>query len=315
MTEAGSKSRSRLGRGLSSLLNLSDTPVQMSADGTASPTDGTQTPPRPVASDHPSENSIVNVSLESITPNPHQPRRAMDESKLRELSQSIACSGIIQPVLVRPVGSGYQLIAGERRYRAAKLAGLSVIPAIVRQVDDTTQAELALVENVQREDLNPIERASSYRALLTSTGLTQEQLAQRLGEDRSTIANHLRLLDLPEPVRALIQDGRLSLGHAKVLAGVDDPNEQERLARLVVQQGLTVRNLERVIQASDNPTTRQTNKPSAYLHDLETNISRQLGLRVQVRSRGKRGRVVIHYTNLDQFDQLLQRLGVNLPTE
>jgi ParB family chromosome partitioning protein len=239
----------------------------------------------------------------------------MDATRLEDLARSVASSGIIQPVLLRPSGTGYQLIAGERRYRAAKLAGLTVIPAIVRQVDDTAQAELALIENIQREDLNPIERAESYRALLSGMGLTQEQLAQRLGEDRSTIANHLRLLDLPESVRVMVREARLTLGHAKVLAGIDDPNEQERLARLVVQQELSVRNLERIIAESAMSVTRPTPQPSAYLRDLETNLTRQLGMRVQVRSSGKRGRLVIHYANLDQFDDLLQRLGVTAADE
>jgi ParB family transcriptional regulator, chromosome partitioning protein len=304
----------RLGRGLDALLGMSDTTTDTSA---TRPTPVDQAPGEAAfhgAGAPPVGVRVLDVPLDQITANPHQPRRAMDEARLGELAQSIAASGIIQPVLLRRVADTYQLIAGERRFRAAKRAGLSVIPAIVRQVDDLQQAQLALIENIQREDLNAIDRAESYRALLTKLGVTQEQLAQRLGEDRSTIANHVRLLELPEAVRKLLRDDKLSLGHAKILAGVDDPAEQERLANLVVSQGLSVRNLERIL-ASDTPVPRQTRRPSAHLQDLEVNISRQLGLKVQVRSLGKRGRLVIHYGNLDQFDELMGRLGISITGE
>jgi ParB family chromosome partitioning protein len=174
---------------------------------------------------------------------------------------------------------------------------------------------MALVENIQRENLNPIDRAQAYRTLMNQLGLTQAELAGRMGEDRSSIANHLRLLDLAEPVQAMIGDGRLTLGHAKVLAGVPDVLEQERLANLVVSQGLSVRNLERLLQDGAKAPAEVPAAPkssAAHLLDLEKSLSGQLGMRVQVRSAAKKGkgRLVIHYGSLDQFDELLNRLGV-----
>ena len=234
-------------------------------------------------------------------------------------------NGVIQPIVVRQVtdsptsGPGvspseqrtYQLIAGERRFRAAKLAGLTTIPAIVRDdVDSFTQAQMALVENIQREDLNPLDRAQGYRTLLDQLGLTQAELSARLGEDRSSIANFLRLLDLAEPVQALVREGRLSMGHAKLLAGAER-SEQERLANLVVAQELSVRNLERLLAGTPVATAPKASTASPHVQDLEKTLARQLGMRVQVKSMKKgKGRLVIHYASLDQFDELLGRLGV-----
>jgi ParB family chromosome partitioning protein len=239
----------------------------------------------------------------------------MNEASIAELAASLKATGLIQPIVVRKVGETYQLIAGERRLRAAKMAGLATIPAILREVDSFTQAQMALVENIQRENLNPIDRAQAYRTLMGQLGLTQAELAGRLGEDRSSIANHLRLLDLAEPVQAMVSDGRISLGHAKILAGVQDILEQERLANLVVTQGLSVRNLERLLQESTSRTAPAAPAPaagSAYHQDLEKSLSRQLGLRVQLRAGTKKGKgkLILHYGTLDQFDELMNRLGV-----
>jgi ParB family transcriptional regulator, chromosome partitioning protein len=314
MSKTATKSRPRLGRGLSSLISMSDVPVQielpapgyadlaasaLSADGAShAGDDGSR---------------IAHISLELVVPNPHQPRQAFNDQTLAELAESIKSTGLIQPVVVRRLGPDYQLISGERRFRAAKLAGLKAIPAIVREVDAVTQAQMALIENIQREDLNPLERASGYRMLIDQLGLTQAELAGRLGEDRSTIANFLRLLDLAEPVKNLLRDGKLSLGHAKLIAGVSDILDQERLANLVMLQGLSVRNLERVIQQGPaKPSEKpELDGPTAHLRDLEKSLSRQLGLRVQVKSSAKKGkgRLVIYYATLDQFDELLNRLG------
>jgi ParB family chromosome partitioning protein len=236
----------------------------------------------------------------------------MNQASLAELAASMKTNGVIQPIIVRKADSGYQLIAGERRLRAAKMAGFTSIPAIVRDVDSFTQAQLALVENIQREDLNPVDRAHAYRALLSQLGLTQQELAVRLGEDRSSIGHFVRLLDLAEPVRELIKTGKLSLGHAKLLSGVSDMLEQQRLAEMCVSQDLTVRNLERLLSsdpAAANPARMQAT--SAHLVDLEKSIARQLGMRVQVRSAKKgRGRLIVHYASLDQFDDLMKRMGI-----
>jgi ParB family chromosome partitioning protein len=328
MSVKTNKSKPRLGRGLSSLISVSELPVERDVSGetvavelrsevgSSARVDGLAGPAAeaasPAASPGQPPRGSLEIEVESITPNPHQPRRGMNETGIAELAASLKSTGLIQPIVVRKAESGYQLIAGERRLRAAKLAGFVSIPAIVREVDSFTQAQMALVENIQREDLNPIDRAQSYRALVDQLGLTQAELAQRLGEDRSSVANYMRLLELAEPVRELVRESKLSLGHAKILAGVQDILEQQRLANLVVSQDLSVRNLERLV--ADQPVTAPAPRASsatAHLLDLEKSIARQLGMRVQVRSGRKgKGRLVIHYGSLDQFDELLGRMGV-----
>lgn len=310
-----SPNRPRLGRGLSSL--ISSTSLTDAAD-TSDVSDANVGQASAADSQADSQTQrlyAIEVGVDQIQPNPHQPRRSFNETALQELADSMKVSGLIQPVVVRQSADGYELIAGERRLRAARLAGMATIPALVRQeVDAIAQAQMALIENIQREDLNPIDRANAYSTLITKLGLSQNELAGRLGEDRSTVSNFLRLLDLTEAVRQLVRDGRLSVGHAKVLVGVADSIEQERLAKLAVSQELSVRNLERLLNSQPAPH-RQPPAESAHLKDLEKNIASQLGMRVQVRvNRGSnsRGRVVIHYGNLEQFDTLLTQLGVRL---
>jgi ParB family transcriptional regulator, chromosome partitioning protein len=313
------KAKSRLGRGLSSLISVSELPVE--AEIPSSPAmEGSPTPSIVPAISHSAPAAFpsglgVEIDVASITPNPHQPRKQINDQSIAELAATLKSTGLIQPIIVRRDGNGYQLIAGERRLRAAKLAGLTTLPAIVRDIDAFTQAQMALVENIQREDLNPIDRAQAYRGLIQQLGLTQSELASRMGEDRSSVANFMRLLDLAEPVKAMIRDGRLSLGHAKLLAGVPDILEQERLANLVLSQGLSVRNLERLLQqgpSTDAPAPRAASASSPHLQDLEKSLARQLGMRVQLRAGAKKGRgkLIVHYSSLDQFDGLLQRLGV-----
>jgi ParB family chromosome partitioning protein len=303
------KSKSRLGRGLSSLLDVSEAPAG-AGEGLA------ETPLPPPDASLPSasatDGELFHVELSRVTPNPHQPRRNFDAVALQGLADSLKNAGLIQPIVVREVAGGYELVAGERRWRAAQLAGLIRLPAVLRRVDAQQQAELALIENIHRADLNPIERAMAYRTLLDQLGHTQEELALRLGEDRSTIANHLRLLDLCEPARQHVVTGNLTLGHAKLLAGVHDLLQQKTLADRAVSQQLTVRNLEQLIRSGrvDDQETRPV--PTAHIADLERRLSRDLQMRVQVRQTGKkgRGRLVIHYGSLDQFDELLVKLGI-----
>lgn len=296
------KERPRLGRGLNSLMSSTTAAVP-----------ATSQPPSPATAPA----APVELPVDQIRPNPHQPRRQFNEESLAALANSMKAAGVIQPVVVRQVGNSYELIAGERRLRAAKLAGLTTIPALIRETDAITQAQLALIENIQREDLNPIDRAEGYRLLIDQLGLTQAELATRLGEDRSSIANYLRLLDLQEDVRQHLCHGRLSVGHAKVLLAVQDPAEQSRLADLAVKQDLSVRNLERVVSHGPSaiPTRQTRPAPSAHILDLEKSIARELGMRVNVRanprSKGK-GKLIIHYASLDQFDTLLARLGVSV---
>ena len=311
------KDRPRLGRGLSTLISVSaPLPVEHDiSDSVAHPDallEGITNSPADVIARPASPSEIP---LAAISPNPHQPRKKFSESSLAELAASLKSTGLIQPIVVRKVGDAFQLIAGERRWRAAKLAGLNTVQAIIREVDGYTQAQMALVENIQRENLNPLDRAAAYRSLLNQLGATQAELATRLGEDRSSIANHLRLLDLPESVQTNIADNSLTFGHAKVLASVPSAPEQERLAKLCVAQDLSVRALERIIAGGTVPTkTAAAPATSAHLQDIEKSVTRQLGMRVQVRNtspKGK-GRLVIHYASLDQFDELMNRLNIQL---
>jgi ParB family chromosome partitioning protein len=300
----------RLGRGLSSLISVSD----VSDDLNAAPS--MLSAPNhesiiPSEAEVPVTQRILSIDCAQVVSNPHQPRREFNDRSLQDLAASLKTNGLIQPIVVRPVANGYELIAGERRLRAARLAGLTAIPAIVKEVDGLTQAQLALVENIQREDLNPIDRATAYKTLLDQLGLSHSELALRLGEDRSTISNHLRLLDLANAARDFLKAGRLSLGHAKVLAGVADVLEQERLAKLVVDQELSVRNLERLVKQEEPFAKPSKAANSAHIKDLEKAIARQLGLKVSVKSKQNgSGKLVIQYVNLDQFDDLMRRMKV-----
>lgn len=322
------RSKPRLGRGLSSLISLSDFPVEreigtdLSADIAAAslPAASATAAALPDNAGPMGGDRVLELPVEVIFPNPHQPRRKMDETGLAELAASLKGTGLIQPIVVRKVGEQYQLVAGERRWRAARLAGFTTIPVIVKTIDEFAQAQMALVENIQRENLNPIDRALAYKTLIVQLGLTQAELAARLGEERSGIANHLRLLDLSELCQQMVTDGRLSLGHAKLLSGVPDILEQAKWASMAVSQDLSVRNLERLIQdarrqSDARPVPGNGSTPSAHLGEMEKTFSRHLGMRVQIKasSRAKgRGRVVIHYANLDQFDALQERLGIQV---
>ena len=308
-TSSPAAGRSRLGRGLSSLMQ-----VTSPADDVKE-TVPTDVPPR--AADH-GRTGLRDVSVDNVAPNPHQPRKHIDPTALSELADSIKTNGVIQPIVViaKPDGT-YELVAGERRLRAAKQAGLTHIPAVVRDVEAHEQAQMALVENVQRENLNPMDRAEAYRSLQKFLGLSQSELAERTGEDRSKVANHLRLLELAEGVQKVIRLGGLPLGHAKVLAGVEDKAEQVRLAELVIRQNLSVRNLERLV-AKDPQPPAQPQKPAeagraVYLKQLADNVSRSLGMSCDLSPTGNSGgKLTVHFKSLDQFDRLMEQLGVEL---
>src|SRR5215217_4526764 len=191
---------------------------------------------------------FLEIDIDLIEPSPGQPRTHFDEGRLEELAQSIRSNGIVQPVLVRRRGARYQLIAGERRWRAAQRAGLQRIPAVVREIPDDKLLELALIENIQRQELNAIEEAHAYKRLIETLGLTQETVAQRVGRDRSFVTNYLRLLRLPEDIQQMVEDNKLSMGHARALLGVDEPEVQRKLAKEVIAKGLSVRQTERTIK-------------------------------------------------------------------
>ena len=255
------------------------------------------------------------VAIEDVHPSAAQPRKQFDDARLDELAASIRTQGIIQPLVVRArAAGGYELIAGERRWRAAQRAGLHEVPAVVRDVAEKRAFEMALVENLQREDLNPIEEAQGFERLIAEFGYTQEALAARVGKDRSTVANALRLLRLPEGVRGLVTSGRLSMGHARALLGLEAADAVERLARRVVARDLSVRQVEALVRrerdgagppAAEAVPARQ----STSARDLAERLTRALGTRVKVVEAGAgRGHIEISYHSLDQLDAVLARI-------
>lgn len=255
---------------------------------------------------------FMSVAVEQVHPNPKQPRKTFDDQLLDELAQSIREEGIIQPLIVQTREEGeFVIIAGERRWRAAQRAGLREVPVVVRNVTDAKAFEMALVENVQRADLNAIEEAEAYQHLVDDLGNTQEQVAQRVGKDRATVANALRLLKLPLAVRGLVQDEKLSMGHARALLGLDDDRTIEVTAQKVVARGLSVRATEELVRgARRGPQKADTPVKSANTKDLERKLAQAIGGRVTIQDRGgqKGGKLVIGYADLNDLDRLLERL-------
>jgi ParB family chromosome partitioning protein len=256
---------------------------------------------------------LVDVGIDQIEPNPHQPRKAFESSSLDELAASIRTSGVIQPIIVRQSGDGYQLIAGERRWRAARQAGLDRIPAIVREATDADSLELALVENLLREDLNPMEEAEAYRHLLSQFGWTQEQLAQRIGRDRTSIANALRLLRLPDEIQADLRGGRLTMGHARALLALTTTAEQLKLRDEILAHDWSVRVTEDSIRAGEKAppprrTPRRRRGHSAELAALEQSLQRALMTRVSISGNERRGKIEITYANPEELERLAELL-------
>lgn len=254
------------------------------------------------------------LAIADIEPNPDQPRRRFDDAALAELAESIAARGLIQPIVVRPRGGRYQIVAGERRWRAAQRAGLHEISVVIKDIPDSSTLELALVENIQRQDLNPIEEASSYQRLMQDFGHSQDELGRIVNKSRSHVANLVRLLELPAPVREMVAEGRLTMGHARALVTAADP---EALARQVEAQGLSVRQTEELAR-SDKGVGKQkrggrgkANEPivDADVAALERQLADTLGLRVQIAHGESGGTVTISYSTLDQLDMLCQRMS------
>ena len=247
---------------------------------------------------------ILEIPLQDISPNPKQPRKDFDINSLNNLAGSLKKSGVIQPVVVRKVGSGYQLIVGERRWRAAKLAGLERIPAVVREVSDVESLELALVENLLREDLNPIEEAEAYQRLLAEFGWTQEDLAERVSKDRSTISNCLRLLKLPDLIRADLRAGRLTMGHARALLSLTSELEQLRLREEILAHSWSVRATEEGVQQKRSLLPRRAARRSPELTALEDSFRETLATRVRLVGNERRGRIEIAYTSREDLDRI-----------
>ncbi|HMO79883.1 MAG TPA: ParB/RepB/Spo0J family partition protein [Pyrinomonadaceae bacterium] len=290
--------RKPLGRGLSALLGDSEE--------------------RPFAADGDKTRSerITELDVSLISGNPSQPRTRFDEKALDELAHSIVANGIVQPIVVRQVGGRYQIVAGERRWRAAQRAGLHKVPAVIKEVADDRLLEIALIENIQREELNPIEEANAYRKLIDNIGLTQEQLSERVGKERSLIATMLRLLRLPAEVQQLIEEGKLTAGHGRALLLSDDRKLQIRTARAIIERQMSVREAERTIKRA-----RSTGNVSGVTKDVrasvdpnvrsaETKMMRSLGTNVKIRpsAKGKAGKIEIEYYSTDDLDRLFRLL-------
>jgi len=280
-----------LGRGLSALLGDSIAEAPVSG-----------------GSERSSASGVRLLPVSAMAPHPGQPRRHFDEAALDDLAESIASRGLIQPIVVRPHGHSYQIVAGERRWRAAQRARLHEVPVLVRELSDAETMEIALVENIQREDLNAIEEAEAYSRLIGEFGHTQEALARLVHKSRSHVANLLRLLDLPQPVRQMVIEGSIEMGHARALIGAPDA---ERLARAVAEKGLSVRETEKLAREAKPGTQRKNGEGTgrnADIEALERQLGDVLGLNVKIAHGGKGGTLTLAYSTLDQLDMVCQRL-------
>lgn len=258
---------------------------------------------------------LRDISVTDIDLNPGQPRQGMDKEALEQLAQSIREVGVLQPILVERVGNRYRIIAGERRFRAARLAGLTAVPAIEKQLDEQERMLAALIENLQREDLNPLDQAQAIQALMKQGALTQEQAAQRLGKSRPAVANVLRLLHLPKGVQDLVKEGSLSGGHARVLAGMKSPALQQQLALRAVHEGLSVRALEQLARTAEaeKPAPRPALKLAPELKDLAERLHRLTGVRTQIKGDLQQGRIQLIYRTAEELESLYRALEGILP--
>jgi len=257
------------------------------------------------------EGVFFQCPIEDIQPNPYQPRLEFREEELADLVNSVKEKGIITPLLVSKSEEGYRLIAGERRWRAAQRAGLERVPVVVRETTPIESLELALIENIHRKDLNPIEEALAYSRWLEDSQTTQDLLARKVGKDRSTITNMLRLLGLPKIVQKDLIEERLTMGHARVLAGVKDPDEQKTLRDFIIKKALSVRQTEALVKKGQQKKRPKNKKdaPDHYMRSLTDSLKRSLGTKVEIQRRGKQGTIIIHFYSDDEFDRLLEVLG------
>ena len=281
--------RQTLGRGLSALL-------------------GEEKPGDPIAESFSSE-----IDIDLIEPNPDQPRTTFTEGNLEELTQSIRANGVVQPIVLRRAGERYQIVAGERRWRASQRAGLRKIPAVVREVSDEKLLELALIENIQRQELNPIEEAAAYRKLIDTLGLTQESVAERVGKDRTVVTTAMRLLKLPPDIREKIEQGQLSAGHGRALLTVEDPKQQRALALTTIANSWSVRELERNAKRrpiGSNPAGAGVPAADPNVKAAETKLMRSLStsVKIQPAKKGKGGKIEIEYYGTDDLDRIFQLL-------
>jgi ParB family chromosome partitioning protein len=248
---------------------------------------------------------IVSCGIEELRPNRYQPRKMFNDNKQKELIASIKNSGIIQPIIVRKAVSGYEIIAGERRWRAAQASGLKDVPIVIREATDREAAEMSLIENIQREELNPLEEANAYVTLIDSFKLSQEAVALQVGKDRSTIANTVRLLKLPAKVQTALMENKISAGHARCLLACNSTDEQVAALNLILKKDLNVRETERLIQAAKKITDKkQDNSKDRFLTDLEKSLAKRFMAKVQIKGSAKKGLIEIRYTSMDELNRL-----------
>lgn len=256
------------------------------------------------------EGPVEEIKVDDIRPNTFQPRRDFDDQKLAELAESVRTHGILQPVVVREIVGGYELVAGERRWRAAQLAGLATIPALIRELNEAEMVEVALIENIQREDLNPLEEAEALKVLLTEFGLTQEELAQRVGKSRSHIANIIRLLNLTPEVQKHVSRGTITMGHARALLAIEEPQAQIAACAQIVKRGLSVRQTEEMLrQTLKKQKTKKRAPKDPWLQEVEAIIRQALATKVHIRPGKKGGKIIIEYYSPAELERLINLLN------
>lgn len=263
------------------------------------------------------EEIVREVSLKELRPNPYQPRKSFDQDSINELKDSILEHGILQPIIARKSIKGYEIVVGERRYRAAKEAGLEKVPVVVRELSEQQMMELAVLENLQREDLTPIEEASAYQLLMDRLKLTQEELANRLGKSRPHIANHLRILSLPMDIQNLISEGKISMGHGRALLGLKKKEKMQQIVEKIIKEGLNVRQLEKLIQDLNDNVPRETKKPkqekSVFIREQETQLREKFGTTVNIKhnKNKKKGKIEIEFFSNEDLERIIQLLDDN----
>lgn len=262
-----------------------------------------------ITEDVSSSDRSLNCTIDNIQVNPHQPRTIFNQDKIEELARSIREKGIIQPLLVKKSEIGYELIAGERRLRAAKLAGLTQVPIIVKNVSEEEQIEYSLIENLQREDLNPIEEGEAYKKLMQDFEYTQQQLSKVLGKDRTTIANQIRLLKLPSMVKKALSQSEISMGHARCLLSISEPLKLREAFRLILLKGLSVRETEKLAKKLNQPKIKKkTEEKSIHLEAIRSDLMQHLGTQVKIWQRGKKGKIIIEFYSPEELEGILERI-------
>ena len=308
---AASKKTRGLGKGLDALFGDAEVTLQSRAEKNSKNEDEkTEDPKQKIEKNERTGGGIDYIDINDIKPNSNQPRKTFDEDKLNELAASIEEHGLIQPLVLRKAEKGYEIVAGERRWRAARKIGIREIPCIVRELTDEENMLLAIIENMQREDLNPIEEAEGIRQMIETYGLTQEEVSKSVGKSRPYIANSLRLLRLPETVRKYVEDGSLSTGHAKAIAAVSDEKKQIELAEVAIRDGLSVRQLEKLAQQDKSgvKTRSRVKQKTADVKRVEEDLKNALGTKVTLNQKGKKGKIEIEFYSKDELERLIELL-------